>query len=187
MMRLASADACTLSCDEQRGVVEGGRLRRSLFGDSKKSLRTRTEAIFSAMLDSLIDDLDDLARSGINQYGVIIHIGISIALNVVFAWNIIIGHAIGRQDRANAEVAIVVRGMMLTRDVFMEPWTGIHSKNAANGSCHRAHCAPDDRTYGACVSVAYSGALFGTSNGALRLHSRWQRHCRQEHHRPQFT
>jgi hypothetical protein len=112
----------------------------------KEPLLTKAEAVFiDSSAGGLIDDLDDLARSGINQYSVVIHVGISIALDVIFVWNIVVSHPVLRQDRANSEIAIVVRGVMLTRDVLMEPGTGIHSENAAKGSCHRAHGAPDDR------------------------------------------
>lgn len=44
----------------------------------------------------LIDDLDDLPRSRINQYGVVIHVRISITLDVILARNVVISHSIGR-------------------------------------------------------------------------------------------
>ena len=128
------------------------------------------------MLEKLIDDLDDLARSRINQYSVIIHVRISVTLDVVLSRNFIIRHAVGRQDRANSEVAVVVRRMVLMRDIFMKPRARIDPENATNCSRDRTHRAPDDCAYGTCVSVAYGSALFCTPNGALGLRSQRRRY-----------
>ena len=55
------------------------------------------------------------------------------------------------------------------RHIFMETRAVVDTENATDSSRDRTHRAPNDRTYGARVSVAYGGALFCTLDGALRL------------------
>jgi hypothetical protein len=65
-----------------------------------------------------VDNLDDLARSRINQHGVIIHIGVSVTLDVILSRNVVVGHSVRRQHGADAQIIIVIGRVMLPHTVF---------------------------------------------------------------------
>src|ERR1700682_1197930 len=88
----------------------------------------------------LFDDLDDLTRARIDQHGAVVDVGVAIARgDVIFGRHLVIGHALLRQYRADAEFALVaIRRHALLDDIGAEARALFDAENAANGAGHRA-------------------------------------------------
>ena len=107
----------------------------------------------------LVDDLDDLTGLRINQHGVIVHISVSITLDVILARNVVISHSVWGQNRTNSQIAIVVRGVLLVCDIFMETRAIVDPKNPADRSGDRTDRPADHCSHRASVSVADCGTF----------------------------
>jgi hypothetical protein len=99
-----------------------------------------------------------LARTRINEHGVIVHVRVSIALHVILARDVVVGHSVWRQHGTDPQVVIPVRWVVLSNDVFMKMATIVDTEYAANCTCHSANGSSDDRSDG----TAFSFTLRGT-------------------------
>ena len=66
----------------------------------------------------------------------IIHVRVSIARHVILAWDIVVGDSIWRQHGTDPQVAIAVRWVVLSHDVFMKMATIVDTEYPANCTCH---------------------------------------------------
>jgi hypothetical protein len=83
----------------QAGVPNSRYWRKADILTAKTKIRPglgRSGFLFNQLSRLLFDDLDDLPRARIDQDGVIIYVGVSVALHVIFAGNFVIGHSLWR-------------------------------------------------------------------------------------------
>src|SRR3979490_1568643 len=84
-----------------------------------------------------VEDLDDAARPGIDQYRMAIKDGVAVSGSPVLGGNIVIRDVFIRQNRADPEFASVcVRRPSLAHDVFVEARALLDSQNSADGAGH---------------------------------------------------
>jgi hypothetical protein len=110
-----------------------------------------------------VDNLDDLARSRINQHGVIIHIGVSVTLDVILSRNVVVGHSVRRQHGTDAQIIIVIGRVMLPYHVLMKMAAIIYTEYPADGTGHGPDGSPDHLSNWPPFSSSLRGPLLSTA------------------------
>ena len=84
----------------------------------------------------------------------VVDVGVPITEDVVLARDIIIGHSIWRQDRADAKfLAIMVGWVSLANNIVVETGSLVNSENTANCTRDRTYCAADYGSNGTGIST----------------------------------
>ena len=70
--------------------------------------RCRYSTVFMLLrIGVLVDDLDDLMRAGVDEHGVIVDVSVPVAGHVVFAGDLVVGHAVLRQRCADLQFSFI--------------------------------------------------------------------------------
>src|SRR5579863_271495 len=107
-----------------------------------------------------LDDLNDLARAGVNEDGPIVDYGVTILLHSIFGRDVIIVPAVGREQRAGSHlVRISVGRSVFARDIVAKARTLIDAEKAVDAADHPADHPADNGADGTRVMISLVGAV----------------------------
>jgi hypothetical protein len=117
---------------------------------------------------TLLDHLNDAARSGVDQNRPVIDDRITIFADAILGWNVIVGDACFRKHCAHPYIPFVaVRGPAFFDDVMTEARTLIGAENASHTTDDPSDRAANNSAHRPGSPLALSGTTFDASGYAL--------------------
>ena len=118
----------------------------------------------------LLDDVNDAAGCRIDKHRAIVDDGVAIVRLIILARNLVIGHAVRRQNCTDAHIfAIGIRRATLFDDIRAKARTIIDAQHAGNAADHTTNGAADNRADRTCGALTVACATLDAAGNTLRL------------------